>query len=199
MLELALNFLRNTGFALADYRHVIMLLAGSTFVYLGAAKRFEPLLLIPIGLGIITAMAGLLEKKCGKKTDPARFRFATGMMLMAAYASSTGGIGTPVGTPPNLIGLAMIEKFAGVKIPFFRWMLFAVPMLVAMYILLFLILYGLHRPEMPVIFFSLAFAPIFVLIGPNDDFAIEWAPILGILTTDAPRWISWAPAKSTKG
>ncbi|MFZ5563253.1 MAG: sodium ion-translocating decarboxylase subunit beta, partial [Thermodesulfobacteriota bacterium] len=53
MLDLALNFLRNTGFALADYRHVIMLLAGSTFVYLGAAKRFEPLLLIPIGLGII--------------------------------------------------------------------------------------------------------------------------------------------------
>ncbi|MBC7311747.1 MAG: queuosine precursor transporter, partial [Rhizobium sp.] len=42
------------------------------------------------------------------------------------------------------------------------------------------------------IFFSLAFAPIFVLIGPNDDFAIEWAPILGILATDAPRWISWA-------
>lgn len=43
-----------------------------------------------------------------------------------------------------------------------------------------------------VIFFSLAFAPIFTLIGPNDDFAIEWAPILGILATDAPRWISWA-------
>lgn len=42
------------------------------------------------------------------------------------------------------------------------------------------------------IFFSLAFAPIFLLIGPNDDFAIEWAPILGILATDAPRWISWA-------
>lgn len=42
------------------------------------------------------------------------------------------------------------------------------------------------------IFFSLAFAPIFVLIGPNDGFAIEWAPILGILATDAPRWISWA-------
>jgi sodium-dependent dicarboxylate transporter 2/3/5 len=108
-------------------------------------------MMFPIGLGIITAMAGLLEKKCGRTTDPARLRFATGMMLMAAYASSVGGIGTPVGTPPNLIGMAMIEKFAGVKIPFFRWMLFAVPMLLVMYILLFFLLYFLHRPEMPVI------------------------------------------------
>lgn len=43
-----------------------------------------------------------------------------------------------------------------------------------------------------VIFFSLAFAPIFSLIGPNDDFAIEWSPVLGVLAAEAPRWISWA-------
>lgn len=43
-----------------------------------------------------------------------------------------------------------------------------------------------------VIFFSLAFAPIFGLIGPNDDFAIEWSPVLGVLAAEAPRWISWA-------
>jgi carboxybiotin decarboxylase len=53
MLELATNFLSNTGFALADYRHFIMIIVGSTFVYLGTAKKFEPLLLIPIGLGVI--------------------------------------------------------------------------------------------------------------------------------------------------
>ena len=92
-------------------------------------------MMLPIGLGIITAMADLLEKTdAAERADPARFRFATGMMLMAAYASSAGGIGTPVGTPPNLIGIAMIEKFAGVKIPFFQWMLFAVPMLLVMYV-----------------------------------------------------------------
>jgi sodium-dependent dicarboxylate transporter 2/3/5 len=72
----------------------------------------------------------------------------TAMMLMAAYASSAGGIGTPVGTPPNLIGIAMIEKFCGVKIPFFKWMQFALPMLIIMYGLLFLLLYFLHKPEM---------------------------------------------------
>jgi sodium-dependent dicarboxylate transporter 2/3/5 len=123
----------------------------SAFISMWISNTATTAMMFPIGLGIITAMAGLLEKNCGRKTDPARLRFATGMMLMAAYASSVGGIGTPVGTPPNLIGLAMIEKFAGIKIPFFRWMLFAVPMLLVMYILLFFLLYLLHKPEMPVI------------------------------------------------
>jgi len=43
-----------------------------------------------------------------------------------------------------------------------------------------------------VIFFSFAFAAFFVFFGPNDPFALESAPVLGILTTEAPRWISWA-------
>ncbi|SMC77706.1 VUT family protein [Rhizobium sp. RU36D] len=42
------------------------------------------------------------------------------------------------------------------------------------------------------IFFSLSFAPAFVLLGANDEFAIGSAPILGVLATEAPRWISWA-------
>ncbi|MDQ0560899.1 uncharacterized PurR-regulated membrane protein YhhQ (DUF165 family) [Rhizobium mesoamericanum] len=42
------------------------------------------------------------------------------------------------------------------------------------------------------IFFSFAFAAFFVVFGPNDPFALESAPILGVLTAQAPRWISWA-------
>ncbi len=45
-----------------------------------------------------------------------------------------------------------------------------------------------------VIFFSLSFAPVFGFIGPNDDFAIAAAPILGVMSAEAPRWISWAMA-----
>ena len=41
-------------------------------------------------------------------------------------------------------------------------------------------------------FFSFAFAPFFVFFGPNDPFAIECAPILGVFSAAAPRWISWA-------
>ncbi len=42
------------------------------------------------------------------------------------------------------------------------------------------------------IFFSVAFAAFFVFVGPNDGFALENAPLLGLLSTEAPRWISWA-------
>ncbi|PWE55040.1 hypothetical protein DEM27_16440 [Metarhizobium album] len=43
-----------------------------------------------------------------------------------------------------------------------------------------------------VIFFSFAFAAMFVVFGPNDPFALESAPILGVFAAEAPRWISWA-------
>jgi hypothetical protein len=41
-------------------------------------------------------------------------------------------------------------------------------------------------------FFSFAFAPVFAIFGPNDDFATGWAPLLGIFQSEAPRWVSWA-------
>ncbi|MDK1375157.1 MULTISPECIES: VUT family protein [unclassified Sinorhizobium] len=40
-------------------------------------------------------------------------------------------------------------------------------------------------------FFSFAFAPFFAFFGPNDSFALETAPLLGVLAAGAPRWISW--------
>ena len=42
------------------------------------------------------------------------------------------------------------------------------------------------------IFFSLAFAPAFAFIAASDTFAVEPAPLFGILPAEAPRWVSWA-------
>ncbi len=52
-MELFLDFFANTGFAMADYRNLIMLGIGMLFIYLGIAKHYEPLLLVPIGFGIL--------------------------------------------------------------------------------------------------------------------------------------------------
>jgi oxaloacetate decarboxylase beta subunit len=52
-MDLLLKFLSNTGFALADPRHVIMIIVGCLFIYLAVAKKYEPLLLLPIGCGIL--------------------------------------------------------------------------------------------------------------------------------------------------
>lgn len=108
-------------------------------------------MMFPIGLGIVYAMGDIMGRRTGTSMDPTKLRFGTGMMLMAAYAASAGGIGTPVGTPPNLIGIAMIEKFCNVKIAFFQWMVFAVPLLILLFGLLFVLMYYLHKPELSVI------------------------------------------------
>ena len=121
--------------------------ATSAFISMWISNTATTAMLFPIGLGIISAMAEVISKKTGKSMSPRQLRFGTGLMLIAAYASSIGGIGTPVGTPPNLIGIAMIERFAGVKIPFFKWMLFAVPSMLLMYLLAYSLLFLLHKPD----------------------------------------------------
>ena len=42
------------------------------------------------------------------------------------------------------------------------------------------------------IFFSVAFASLFAFVGPDDAFALEPAPLLGVFGVDVSRWMSWA-------
>ena len=48
-----LTFWEYTGFANAEIGHFIMILFGLVFIYLAITKEYEPLLLIPIGFGIL--------------------------------------------------------------------------------------------------------------------------------------------------
>ena len=52
-MDLLIQFLTNTGYYLVDFRNIIMLLIGSLFLYLAIAKEYEPLLLLPIGFGVL--------------------------------------------------------------------------------------------------------------------------------------------------
>jgi sodium-dependent dicarboxylate transporter 2/3/5 len=87
-------------------------------------------MMFPIGLAIIS----MLYTKEGNRE---RERYATGMMLMCAFAASIGGLATPVGTPTNLIGLGFIERQLGRHIQFFEWMTFALPIVIVMFLFLF--------------------------------------------------------------
>lgn len=73
--------------------------------------------------------------------------YATGLMLMVAYGASVGGIGTLIGTPPNLIGVGLIREQIGVKISFADWVAFGLPLMVVMLVVLVPLLYWLHRPS----------------------------------------------------
>ena len=87
-----------------------------------------------IGLSILAA---LRAPGAGPTIDP---RYATGLMLMTSFAASIGGLATPVGTPPNLIGLGFIRSLVGVEISFLRWMMIGVPAVVVLFIFLYLYL-----------------------------------------------------------
>ncbi len=79
-------------------------------------------MLFPIGVSII---AQLRRGMSGQ--DEALRKFATVMMLITSFGASIGGMATPVGTPPNLIGIGLIERITGTHIGFLRWMAIGVP------------------------------------------------------------------------
>lgn len=65
MQELS-QFIQTTGFMNVTWGNLLMILIGMIFVYLGVAKEFEPLLLIPIGFGIIVGnMPGVSQQGLG--------------------------------------------------------------------------------------------------------------------------------------
>ena len=56
-------------------------------------------------------------------------RARAGLALSIPVAANVGGIGTPVGTPPNAIALGALEE-AGYDVSFLDWMIMAVPLMV---------------------------------------------------------------------
>ena len=52
-MEIFKQFLGTTGFANLTFGNVIMIVIGITFITLAIRKHYEPLLLVPIGMGII--------------------------------------------------------------------------------------------------------------------------------------------------
>jgi sodium-dependent dicarboxylate transporter 2/3/5 len=96
-------------------------------------------MMFPIGVSLL----GALESRAGASL-PARF--GTVLLLANAFGASIGGIATPVGTPPNLIGIGFIRRELGVDLPFFSWMALALPIVA---LLLGWALFDLSRAGVP--------------------------------------------------
>lgn len=89
-------------------------------------------MMFAIGMSII----GFLfkqEKETGIKINR---NYATALMLITSFAASIGGLATPIGTPPNVIGLGFIRQILGAEISFFKWMLIGVPVVIVLYLFL---------------------------------------------------------------
>lgn len=144
--RIALGFLAIRGVG----RHPATIMAGlgivTAFLSMWVSNSATTAMMLPIAIGIVAAVQEVRFARSAAPTGESlsRWPYAAGMMLMVAYGASIGGIGTPVGSPPNLIGIGLIRESTGVSITFFGWMALAVPLLLAMGVVLFVLLYWLH-------------------------------------------------------
>ncbi|MDT8903436.1 SLC13 family permease [Anaeroselena agilis] len=96
-------------------------------------------MMYPISLGLLMAIKDMYKAN-GEDLDLSTYKYATGLMLMTAYAASVGGVLTPVGTPPNIIMMGFLDKLAGIKITFFQWMIWGSIAMVVYFVLMFVVL-----------------------------------------------------------
>lgn len=77
------------------------------------------LMLLPVALAVLDA-------------TEQREALSVPLLLGVAYAASVGGLGTPIGTPPNLVFMQVYSDVTGETISFTRWMTWAVPVVLVM-------------------------------------------------------------------
>ena len=90
-------------------------------------------MMFAIGMAILAFLFDQ-EREGGQKVSR---QYATALMLMTSFAASVGGLATPIGTPPNVIGLGFIRQLTGVEFPFFKWAVIGVPVVVVLFLWLF--------------------------------------------------------------
>ena len=105
-------------------------------------------MLLPTAIAILGTVANIIEDKQGSEGfNPLKLRVGVALMLMLAYGASVGGLLTPVGSPPNLIGRGLIEEATDERISFAEWMAAALPICLAMFVVLCVVLLLLNKPE----------------------------------------------------
>lgn len=55
------EFISYSGFANVTWQHLVMIVVGCVLIYLGIGKKYEPLLLVPIGFGILLGNIPFLQ------------------------------------------------------------------------------------------------------------------------------------------
>lgn len=110
----------------------ILVAFGAVTAFLSAwiANTAATAMMFAIGLSVL---AFLFEQR-GEGGAAVSRRYATGLMLMTTFAASIGGLATPIGTAPNLIGIGFIREKLGIQFPFFKWCMIGVPVVIVLYI-----------------------------------------------------------------
>lgn len=110
--RVALNMVNLFGGS-SSKRLVFGFMAASAVLSMWISNTATTLMLLPVALAVI-------EKSDDKD-------LAIPLLLGIAYAASVGGIGTPIGTPPNLVFREIYQQNTGIEIGFVTWMAWGIP------------------------------------------------------------------------
>jgi len=94
-------------------RLVMGFMAAAATLSMWISNTATALMLLPVALAVIE-----------RSKDP---KLAAPLLLGIAYAANIGGIGTPIGTPPNLIFRQIYQQTTGEEVLFLTWMAWGVP------------------------------------------------------------------------
>lgn len=110
--RLAIGMVRLVG-GQSSRRLVFGFIVAAAALSMWISNAATSLMLLPVALAVLA-----------RAKDPL---LPTPLLLGMAYGSNVGGLGTPIGTPANLVFLQVYSDRTGIEISFFEWMLWGVP------------------------------------------------------------------------
>lgn len=117
------------------------------FLSMWVSNTATVVMMMPTGVSVADLV---LARVHAEGDDPARLQdarlFGAALVLAIAYASSIGGVGTLIGTPPNALLAAFLEKQYGQVIGFGAWMKLGLPVVLVMLPLTWWILTRVSMP-----------------------------------------------------
>ena len=111
-------------------------MVATAFLSMWVSNTATTIMMLPIAASVVSVV--ILNSPHATQSNAQRFGLAT--MLSIAYSASVGGIGTLVGTPPNALMAAFFEQEFGIEISFAAWMLLAMPLVVIMLPVIWLVM-----------------------------------------------------------
>lgn len=110
--RIALSMVRAFGGS-SSRRLVFGFMTASAVLSMWISNTATTLMLLPVALAVLE-----------DATDP---ELAIPLLLGIAYGASVGGLGTPIGTPPNIVFMGVYTETFGQEIGFAQWMAWGVP------------------------------------------------------------------------
>lgn len=127
--RIALNILNLSGDKPTNV--ILGCMLATSLLSMWISNTATTVMMLPIGLSVIQ----LVGKKLTQQKQ--KHFFSLSLLLGIAYAANVGGIGTLIGTPPNLVMSSILSENGFQSITFSSWMLFAMPLVVVLFSLVF--------------------------------------------------------------